>query len=87
MNAKTENALALENRPEGSLHAPMRIVPYGYGRRDDDDDDIDDLGSSEAPPPWAPSALAQVRGARARPTTTISVCLQSSRATISPGTR
>ena len=62
MNAKTENALALENRPEGSLHAPMRIVPYGYGRRDDDDDDIDDLGSSEAPPPWAPSALAQVEG-------------------------
>jgi len=62
MNVKTENARAsvAASWPEGSSHAPTRIVPYGYVRRDDDDDDIDDLGLSEAPPPWSRSALAQV---------------------------
>ena len=63
MNVKTERALArsaapMGSRPEGSSHALMRIVPHA-GPRDDGNDDIDDLGSSEATPPEASSALAQ----------------------------
>jgi len=82
MNVKTENALArsaapMESRPEGSSHALMRIIPNSYGPRDDHndvdvdvdvdvDDNIDDLGSPEAPPPEAPSALAPSRSKRGR---------------------